>query len=268
MWTAGEPDGCATPNTGPYLTVTQTTTVHSGAYAVRGQVIQIAPGYNLQPLLQSGPGGTGFPISQRYAQTHCFYRLSPVGGDRFGLNVVFYKNSVAIAVGAMLDSTTVSTYTEFVVNMGYSSSQVPDTAIIQISIVGPVTGSDFHVGSVMYVDDVSFSGVVAVKDDHAEKPKSYALFQNYPNPFNPNTVITYALPGESRVRVTILNLLGEEIATLVNAEEQSGVYTVQWNGTNGTGIPLASGMYFYHLQAEDLQSRSIFDETKKLMLLK
>ncbi len=87
--------------------------------------------------------------------------------------------------------------------------------------------------------------------------KSYALAQNYPNPFNPTTTIQYALANTGNVSLKIYDILGREVATLVNGRQAAGEYTVQFNAAN-----LASGIYFYRLQAGD------FVQTKKMMLVK
>jgi len=73
-------------------------------------------------------------------------------------------------------------------------------------------------------------------------PHAFELFQNYPNPFNPVTVIRYVLSGTARVRLTIFNILGEEVAALVECEQSSGEYMAEWNARG-----VASGMYFYRL---------------------
>jgi serine protease AprX len=88
-------------------------------------------------------------------------------------------------------------------------------------------------------------------------PSSFALLQNYPNPFNPKTTIRYHLPRTSVVSLKVYNVLGKEIASLVNERQIFGSYSVPFNAAG-----LASGVYFYRLQADD------FVETKKLMLLK
>ena len=90
-----------------------------------------------------------------------------------------------------------------------------------------------------------------------EIPASFNLFQNYPNPFNPTTTIKYSLPEVSKVSLTLFNLLGEEVTTLVNEEKLAGNYTVEFDATN-----LPSGVYFYKIQAGS------FIETKKMILLK
>jgi hypothetical protein len=83
------------------------------------------------------------------------------------------------------------------------------------------------------------------------------LDQNYPNPFNPNTVIKYSIPEVSKVMLKLYNLLGEEMATLVNEEKVAGYYKVEFNAAT-----LPSGVYFYQLRAGD------FVQTKKMLLLK
>jgi hypothetical protein len=88
-------------------------------------------------------------------------------------------------------------------------------------------------------------------------PDVFTLGQNYPNPFNPSTTIRYALPLTAHVKLTIYDILGREIATLVNEEQSAGWKKVQWNGTG-----YASGIYLYRMIA------GRFVETKKFMLLK
>jgi len=93
-------------------------------------------------------------------------------------------------------------------------------------------------------------------------PDVFALHQNYPNPFNPITTIRYDVPEESMVRLDIYNILGQKVRTLVNSVHQPGYHAVQWNGTNDFGVPVASGMYIYRIQAKD------FVAVKKLVLMK
>jgi hypothetical protein len=87
--------------------------------------------------------------------------------------------------------------------------------------------------------------------------KSYALSQNYPNPFNPTTTIQYVLANAGNVSLKVYDILGREVATLINGRQDAGEYTVQFNAAN-----LASGIYFYRLQAGN------FVQTRKMMLVK
>ena len=87
--------------------------------------------------------------------------------------------------------------------------------------------------------------------------KAFSLSNNYPNPFNPTTTINYQIPELSFVTLKVFDVLGSEIATLVNEENPSGRYKAEFDATD-----LPSGIYFYRLQAGS------FVETKKMMLLK
>ncbi len=80
-------------------------------------------------------------------------------------------------------------------------------------------------------------------------PRTFQLLQNYPNPFNPNTVIQYALPEPGHVELSIYNVLGHRIRTLVDRYQEAGGYAVEWNGRNARGMGLSAGVYFYRLKA-------------------
>ena len=80
-------------------------------------------------------------------------------------------------------------------------------------------------------------------------PTDFALGQNYPNPFNPSTIIPYQLPVAGHVRLEVFNLLGQRLATLVDAERSAGAYTVQWNGTDAAGRAMGAGVYIYRLSS-------------------
>ena len=98
--------------------------------------------------------------------------------------------------------------------------------------------------------------VTSVKDNY-EIPKTFNLNQNYPNPFNPETIISYQIPISGYVTLKIYNVLGKEIATLVNETKQPGNYAVRFSGKD-----LASGIYFYQLQSGS------FTQIRKLVLMK
>ncbi len=83
----------------------------------------------------------------------------------------------------------------------------------------------------------------------ANAPKNFELKQNYPNPFNPSTTIEFSLPKASDVRLEIFDLTGRVLIRLEKGSLKAGTYKVQWNGMNAKGQPVASGMYFYRLQA-------------------
>ena len=79
--------------------------------------------------------------------------------------------------------------------------------------------------------------------DNNTIPDVFALHNNYPNPFNPVTNIRYDIPELSKVSIDIYNIAGNKVKTLVSKEHQPGRYKVQWNATNESGAPVATGMY-------------------------
>ncbi|MCH8305286.1 MAG: T9SS type A sorting domain-containing protein [Candidatus Marinimicrobia bacterium] len=114
-------------------------------------------------------------------------------------------------------------------------------------------------------------GLISVEDEViASLPKKFELEQNYPNPFNPETSINYAIPQNASVKLTIYNILGQKILTLVDEQKLSGVYSVSWNGKNDSGAQVASGLYFYRLEARHTTggNQRIFVDAKKMLLLK
>lgn len=98
-------------------------------------------------------------------------------------------------------------------------------------------------------------------------PEVYALDQNFPNPFNPSTTIRFSLPEQATVSLKIYNLLGQEIATLADGDMNAAFHNVVWNGRNSSGAQVASGMYFYRLEATGVSGEK-FNSLKKLVFLK
>jgi len=261
QWTAGDPDGWLTSNADPFFNVTQSSDAHTGNWAAHGIVADFL-GFAIQPyLIAATSGEPGIPISERWASVRGFYKMNPDLGDKFIVDVVFSKASNPIAAGGFVDSNDVLSYQEFVVNMTYFSSDVPDTAFITMTMVGP-NGPDVHVGSVMLVDDISLSDVAtSVEERGNQRPQAFGL-QNYPNPFNPQTTISYFLPQSSPVRLEVFNLLGQPVRILVDGEQSAGSHSVSWDGTDNQGNPLTSGIYFYRLQSRG------HAEVNKMLLLK
>jgi hypothetical protein len=99
-------------------------------------------------------------------------------------------------------------------------------------------------------------------DDDDLRPNKFSLYQNYPNPFNPVTRINYGLPIQGNVNITIYDMIGRVVKTLINDQQTDGYKSVQWNAANNAGQPVSAGLYIYTIQAGE------FRQTKKMVLLK
>jgi hypothetical protein len=93
-------------------------------------------------------------------------------------------------------------------------------------------------------------------------PEAFALHQNYPNPFNPITSLRYDLPQDGLVNVTVYDMIGRLVKTLVNSSQTAGYKSIQWNATNRRNETVSAGLYLYTIQAGD------FRKTRKMVLLK
>lgn len=93
-------------------------------------------------------------------------------------------------------------------------------------------------------------------------PSAFKVYNNYPNPFNPSTILSFEIPENSFVKITIFDLLGREVRTLMDNYENTGFKSVIWNGTNNQGNPVGAGVYFYQVRAGNSM------QSKKMLLLK
>jgi hypothetical protein len=107
------------------------------------------------------------------------------------------------------------------------------------------------------IDGKEYGTLLAVVPTAPVLPARCELLQNYPNPFNPSTTISYALPSRSHVTLTVFNALGQQVATLANEVEEAGSHDVRFDGSG-----LASGVYFYRLNAAD------YVNTRRMNLVK
>jgi len=131
---------------------------------------------------------------------------------------------------------------------------VPNTPSTKCKIrISDVTNS-----SIVSISNSAFSIIIPNGlENTSEIPAEFKLSQNFPNPFNPATVINYQLPENSFVSLRVFDMIGNEVATLVNEEKQAGYHTVTFNVKN-----ISTGVYFYQIKAGE------FSATKKLILTK
>ena len=109
--------------------------------------------------------------------------------------------------------------------------------------------------SIFYVSDEPV--IAGINNISSEIPENFSLLQNYPNPFNPVTMLKFQIPRNGFVKLTVFDMLGKEIETLVNEDLHAGTYEYEWNGIN-----MPSGVYFYKLTAGN------FTETRKMIMIK
>jgi hypothetical protein len=150
------------------------------------------------------------------------------------------------------------------VPIGFVEGAGTTTEIMYYTYVDDVFGLNSN--SLVYrLKQIDFNGTYEYSDEvfiDNLAPSTYQLYQNYPNPFNPSTTITYGVPVKSNVVLKVFDLIGNEIATLVNEEKPAGEYEVEFSVRQNSILSLSSGIYFYRLQAGS------FVETKKMMLMK
>ncbi len=177
------------------------------------------------------------------------YRINGSTYQSVSMNQVTFNNTIKYnyTLPASSNGNSVEFYFTYQTNSGGSVHE-------------PATGTyKFSYGS------FNISNLTSVKTNN-EIPTNFNLAQNYPNPFNPSTVISYQLSAPSKVTLKVYDLLGREVATLVNEYQPSGSYNSQFSISNlpagRQASQLSSGVYFYRLQTDN------FSATKKMMLIK
>jgi hypothetical protein len=254
----GNPIDWWTNNTpGLFTPIIKTSDAHSGNWAVQGDVVTVS-GLGVGPAIISGVEGVGIPINFRPVALKGYYKFTSVNNDYMQVQANLLKSGVGGIGGGAANLTPTGSYTEFNINIGYITGDVPDTVIIAVFIAG--NGGFPNVGSKMFVDDLSWSNTSDVKELENGIPTEFALMQNYPNPFNPTTKIRYSIPEASIVTIKVYDMLGSEVATLINEEQPVGNYEVTFDASG-----LSSGMYLYKIFAGSRQS---FIETRKMILIK
>ena len=132
-----------------------------------------------------------------------------------------------------------------------------------------ISGCDWVADSVDYtaaffnsMDNCIEACFLASNDEINQLPHAFNLYNNYPNPFNPVTTLRYDIPENSHVTITIYDMLGRQVKTLINQTQDAGYKSLIWDATNDYGKPVSAGIYLYQIQAGEYIS------TKKMVLLK
>jgi len=114
------------------------------------------------------------------------------------------------------------------------------------------------------LDDIYWEGggtVKVIHDNDRGFPMKYILKDNYPNPFNPTTTLHYDLPEDALVNITIYDMMGRQVKTLINQTKNAGYKSVIWDATNDYGKPVSAGIYLYQIQSNG------FIQTRKMLLV-
>ena len=158
-------------------------------------------------------------------------------------------------------------------------SALIDSGVVIEDVTGDYIGSEPDIGAYEYGGDYWVPGIswdlegtfgitfVEVQglnnsNDQSAIPVNYKLYLAYPNPFNPSTTIRYDLPEHSYVTITIYDMLGRKVKTLLSKSQNAGFKSIIWNATNDYGKPVSAGIYLYQIQAGE------YILTKKMVLLK
>jgi hypothetical protein len=206
------------------------------------RVIEVS-GFPFPPTLSAGSDGSGFAVSQRYEALNGYYEFTPQPGDYIGITLQMWEGGTQgslIGSGAVTVQSAANNWNQFSVPILYGGPGTPDWCTIQMII-----GINQNSGGEAVIDDLSFgsaSDVEPVKNGIV--PDQFELSQNYPNPFNPTTNIEYSIPEASFVELKVYDVLGNEVAILVNEEQSAGVYRADFSGSD-----LTSGLYIARISA-------------------
>ncbi len=177
-------------------------------------------------------------------------------------NVLFQANvSSLVGISSVvfaLDTLQLGRITKAPFSLSWNSKSVSD-GDYTLYVVASDSSGNLGTDSISVNIDNGSAGIIST----GGVPTSFGLSQNYPNPFNPSTAIDYRLPAESHVELVVYDVLGREIANLVNGVESPGYYRVTFDASR-----LQSGVYIYRIVAVSLDAKSHFAQTRKLVLLK
>lgn len=235
--------------------VSQSSDSHSGSSAAKMQILDFFSS-SLPPFLFSG----NFSVSEKPGSLTGYFKFLPTDTkENFGAVIILYQSGTPVGSGGWETGQTTSTYTQFIAPIEYfPPDAVPDSALIEFFVEDTSEAGTGGIGSYALIDDLAFGGFVGVKEiANSRVPTSYELMQNYPNPFNPSTKIEYTIPEESFVQLKVYNLIGQEVATLVNRHQKAGTYRADFNAEG-----MQSGIYIARLTSNS------FTRSVKMTLLK
>jgi hypothetical protein len=248
-WTSTDDDGSIDE-------ITESSDAHDGSSSARMEVVDFG-GFGFPPYLFSlDDNGNYHPVSQNHGSLKGWYKFSPQGNDVISIIVgMLNSDSAAIGAGALTIQNAASNWTEFDIPIYYNPGSQDAVATLITIYINNGTGFA-TVGTVALLDHLSFTDPSAV-EQISGLPQDFSLSQNYPNPFNPSTKIEYSIPEASFVQLKVYDILGNEVALLVNQEQSAGTYRADFIANN-----LSSGFYVAQIRAGN------FTKTIKMTLMK
>jgi len=200
-------------------------------------------------------------ISQELMLLVTWESSSDIEGDDLSYEFILYNGVYGLDTPVLID--TVLSDTVLHIPYVYIAELIGISGQTSISadwVVFTTDGMDTTISNDIW--NILFDASDVLSIDGEVVPDKFALYQNYPNPFNPLTQIRYDLPEDAMVNITIYDIMGRSIRSLVKSRQTAGYRLVRWDATNDKGESVSAGMYFYTIQAED------FRQAKKMILLK
>lgn len=254
-WQEGEPVNWLSNDISGDM-VTQSSDAYEGNFSLRLKPADLMGSGFPAFLFSSDTEGNGHPITQKYTNLKGYYKLSPAAEDVLWISIVITESDSTVIGGGMLYlKETKTSWTEFNIPIQYDNNiGNPQMAYVTVGLLDTAIGSA-NINSVAFIDNFSLDNTTSV-DDGQIISENFLLEQNYPNPFNPSTKISWSSNVAGKQTLKIYNVLGNEVATLVDEFKEAGSYSVEFNNKG-----LTSGVYFYTLS---LGNKS---QTKKMILL-
>ncbi len=253
------------------LSTVNSTTTYTGITDTTYKVRNLAKLTNYTWKVESiNPGGTSYftnpnAFTTVVAAPGAPNLVSPDANAEVPTLPTFVWNSVVTATKYRLQIATENTF----------AATVVDTIVFEdtvATLTSPLDNSGAYFwrvsainigGEGLFSTSRLFTTPLTDVKDQQDIPREFALRQNYPNPFNPSTTIVYDVPKNAHVKITIYDILGRLVTTLVDGVQSASRYSIQWNA-NGLG----TGTYFYRMEAQSQDGSGSFNSVKKLLLMK
>lgn len=221
----------------------------------------------------ASPESNGFDVGWTATGEWLNYTVEVLQSGNYDIHLSIAAQNSGGIITLLLDGQSLGPAFNVPVTGGWQNWQTITAENIFIPAGNHTLQVKFFFGGFNY-SSASFDLVTAITDFDSSQPNEFTLEQNYPNPFNPATKVKYTIPsvsmnlskGDTYVTLKVYDVLGSEVATLVNEQQQPGTYEVEFNV--GQAIKLSSGVYYYQLRVHPVSGAGNLVETKKMIYLK